>query len=158
MATEEKKDLALIDEPLSYLDKLAEIGKDSDEVEINKDFKLTINTLGSEDENKVFVFAAGFEGSEYFSKHKRETLVYSISAINGKSLREYEKIQDIETYKKVKEESIAKIRRTIDKWNDDIINFIYAKYHVLVAKNEKKLEEMKIVEPMPVVTEKEEKK
>ena len=151
-------DLKLLKDPFEVLTKLTELSKETEEITITNDFKITISTVGSEDEADIFAAANKEKGtSEYFSRHKRETIVRAIIAINGLSLKDYEKLEN-EEYRKVKEETLNKVRKIVDGWDDNLVTFIYGKWSGIVKKNEDKLTKMKILEPVVEEKKEEEKK
>ena len=144
----------LLKDPFDVLSKLAEIGKEVEEVIINDNFKITLSTIGAEDEAEIFAAAQKTTGTtEYFSITKRETLARAIIAVNGLSLKEYEKLQDAKTYDTIKAETLTKLRKIISEWNENLVSFAYNKWSVLIKRSEDKLVAMKILEPIPEKTE-----
>ena len=135
----------LITDPFELLDQLVNIGKETTDIDITPEFKITISTFGSEDEADIFSIASK-DTTQYTSLHKRETLVRAIIAINGKTLRDYEKIEDVKEYKAKKDMTNEKVRKIVSSWNENLVSFIYSEWYKLVSKSEKKLEEMKILE------------
>jgi hypothetical protein len=149
----------LTKDPFEALNKLAELSKETEEVTIADNFKILLSTVGAEDEAEIFAAAAEKKATtDYFSKTKRETLVRAVIAINGLSLREYDKLEKLEEYSKIREETLSKVRKIVDTWDDNLVTFIYGKWSAIVKKNEDKLVKMKILEPVVEEKKEEEKK
>lgn len=145
----DSKKIKKSDDPFAILEKIIEVGKKRGEVEISDKLKIVLETLGSDDEGEVFVNVEKYEGSEFLTKHKIETISYSMCEINGKSLREYEKLEDRKERETVKKETIDKIREIVSKWNDDLVSFVYNQYVVTVLESEQSLRELGILAPLP---------
>ena len=116
---------------------LSKIGKISKEVEL-EGIKLSICTLNSEQEEKVFIACSDLVGSAYFSRLKRETLKFAIKSVNGVSLNEYENLKDPEQSEKLKKETLEKLEKILGTWDEEIITFLYHKWNELSKEAKKK--------------------
>jgi hypothetical protein len=136
-----------INDPFEILNKLASIGKKRKTIEITG-ISLVLETLGAEDEAKVFALCNDAEGSEFFSRNKREMLIHSIVEIGEKSLREYEKIENLIERNNIKQETLGKIRSIVNGWQDEFITYLYTKFSELVAESEEEMIKLGVLKNM----------
>ena len=138
-----------IEDPFEILGMLASVGRKTRDVTVTEDFKIILETLNVESETLVFANTAKYEGSEYFTKHKIETLAFSMSAINGKSLREYDKIENLEERGKAREIVVNRIRSIVGTWDDNVISYVYSEFAALVSENEADMVKKGILKEIP---------
>lgn len=143
-------------DPFEVLNKLASIGKKRKSIEVSGT-TIVLETLGAEDEARVFALCNDAEGSEFFSKNKREMLIHSIAEINGKSLKEYENIENLTERSTLKKETLEKIRNIVNGWADEFITYLYTKFADLIAESEEEMIKMGIMKKLEL-PKKEEKK
>jgi len=146
----DEKKIKKIDDPFELLIRASEIGKKSKDIVLSNDFEITLQTLNSEDEMNVFAYSENFEGGKFLTRHKIETLVYAIVKVNKKDLREYEKEEDLEKRKKLKEEVLTKVRAIVSTWRDELISFVYSEFGELTDESEKEMIKMGIMKEIPV--------
>ena len=154
----DEKKIKKTDDPLELLNELANVGKKKKTVKISDNLEVVLETLSAEDEGNVFTKCEEFGGSEYFSKNKRETIVHSLAEINGKSLKGYEELEDPDKKRKMKVEVIGKIRDIVDKWNDELITFLYSNFVDVISESEKEMVLMGIIKPIEEIEEPKEEK
>jgi len=142
----DEKNIKKIDDPFCLLEQIKNIGQKSKNIPISDGFTIKIQTLSSEDEIALFANSAKYDGSEYFTRHKIETIVYSIIEINKKSLREYNTIEDEKERMELKTKTIDKIRLIVSKWNDNLISFVYGEYSKIIDESENELIKFGILE------------
>jgi hypothetical protein len=126
------------------LTELSKLGKMSREFEIGN-MKLLLSTLDAEQEGNVFIACADLTGNAYFYKLKAETLKYSIKAVNGQRLDEYESVTDVAQREKMKKETLEKLEKIIGSWDENVISFLYSKWSVLSKESEEDLKSKGIV-------------
>lgn len=120
------------------LTKLSELGKMTKEFDV-AGMKLTLSTLDAEQESKVFIACGDLTGNAYFYKLKRETLKYSIKAVNGERLDTYEDLKNAAEREKLKTETLDKVSNILGTWDENVISFLYSKWASLSKDSEEEL-------------------
>ena len=127
------------------LSELSKLGKKTKEVELNE-LKIELSTLNAEDESATFVASADLTGSAYFAKIKSETLKYSIKAVNGIRLDEYELFKEVDKREKMKKETLDTLTKILGSWDENVITFLYSKWAELSKESEEDLRSKGLVE------------
>jgi hypothetical protein len=120
------------------LGQLAKLGKKIKEVQLG-DLKIELGTLNAEQEGNVFVTCADLTGNAYFNRLKLETLKYSIKAVNGSRLDDYEKLSEDAKREKLKIETLDKLQKILGSWDENVISFLYSKWSELSKEAEDEL-------------------
>jgi hypothetical protein len=128
-------------DPFQALEEISDLGKAEEIVEVSEKFKILISTISSEEEAEVFTNCSQFEGMNYLTRSKIETLAFAIKGVNGEKF-EYDKIIDLSERKKVRDETVGKVRELIGKWRDEIVTFLYEKFLKLTGNSEEQMKKL----------------
>jgi hypothetical protein len=126
------------------LSELSKLGKLTKEVEVGQ-LKILLSTLDAEQEGEVFVACADLTGNAYFYKLKSETFKYSIKAVNGQRLDEYENVKETDKKDKLKKETFEQLSKILGTWDENVISFLYSKWAALSKESEEELKSKGIV-------------
>jgi len=124
------------EDPLSAMKAVSELNHRSVDVKINEEFTVTVRTLGTDAETNTFIECMNLWGQAFIYKHKTETLIRSITHVNGLSLESIDE--------KVK-------RKVIESWNQDIVDEIYLEYAKLIGEVELYLEKIQLTAETNVI-------
>jgi len=124
------------DDPLSAMKAVSELSHRSVDVNINEEFTVTVRTLGTKAETNTFIECMNLWGQAFIYKHKIETLIRSITHVNGLSL------EDIKETDK---------REIIESWNQDIVDEIYLEYAKLIGEVESYLDRIQLTAETNVI-------
>ena len=142
-----------VDNAFEALEKMSQLGKADKSVKISDDFSVLISTISSEEEAEVFSNCSQFEGINYITRSKIETLAYSIKGVNGEKL-DYDNIADIAERKKVRDETVAKLRQLIGQWRDEVVTFLYEEFLRLTGNSEEQLKKLGLMSVASMETKK----
>jgi hypothetical protein len=120
------------------LSELSKLGKKTKEVTVGE-LNILLSTLDAEQEGEVFVACAELTGNAYFYRLKKETLKYSIRAVNGQRLDDYENVKEQDKRDKLKKETLEKLSGILGTWDENVISFLYSKWAVLSKESEEDL-------------------
>jgi len=120
------------------LSELSKYGKKTKVVSVGE-VKLTLATLNSEQEGNVFISCSDLNGNAYWYKLKRETLKYSVKAVNEMRLDEYEKVEDKDKREVLKKQTLESIDEIMGNWDENLIDYLYSKWSELSKESEEEL-------------------
>jgi hypothetical protein len=118
---------------------ISEIGQRTTTVTLVDDsheFKVTLRSLGAQDETDSFVDCMNFWGQAFLCKHKIETLVRCITHVNDQP------IEDLEFEQR---------RQLIGKWGQALVDKLYIEYATLIGSVDDFLEKIKLTAKTNVV-------
>ena len=133
-----------INDPFSFLDKIEEIGKHEKTVKLNDDFSILLSTISADEEAQIFKNCANYEGSEYITRSKIETLVFAIKGVNDNKFN-YDEIENEEERSKERNTAINELRKRIAKWRDEVITYLYQEWLELTKNSEEQLKKIGIM-------------
>jgi hypothetical protein len=118
---------------------ISEIGQRTTTVPLVDDsheFKVTLRSLGAQDETDSFVDCMNFWGQAFLYKHKIETLVRCITHVND---------QPIDSL------SLDQRRKLIGQWGQSLVDKLFLEYAALIGAVDDFLEKVKLTAQTNVV-------
>lgn len=118
-------------DPIADLNALLEIGKVTEEVEVNG-FKFTIHTLTADESNAIMKAVRGIEDDVTLAMDFRiVTLAFAVSHVNGVELDKYYKGPDQGA------SPIDRKKWVVGQWQQMLTNILFEKYSELLTRSEK---------------------
>jgi len=144
MAENNEKNIKEINDPLKILDEIESIGKKEKWINVSNDYKVLLTTINAEEEVEIFKACRNELGFGYLAKNKFEVLARAIKGVNDKKFKYLEMESGLERTIE-RERTIEIVRKKIESWQDDIVNFIYAEWIDLINEGEKYLKKIGII-------------
>jgi hypothetical protein len=116
---------------------ISSIGQRSKVITLNDQFKVTICSLGAQDETESFVDCMNFWGQAFLYKHKIETLSRCITKVNDQEIT-----SDI---------TLDMKREYIGKWSQSLVDNLYMDYAKLLGDVDEFLDKIKLTAQTNVV-------
>jgi len=129
-------DSKIIDDPFVAMQEMSEIRHRTSDVDIGDGFIVTLKSLGAKDETDSFIECMNFWGQAFLYKHKIETIVRSMYAINNIPFHTAD-VSD-EEKKKIIEEK----KKIVSSWHQTVIDDLYVEYAKLSGNVDEFLDKM----------------